>query len=266
MGTNIRWAVVAVTVAVTGTITVRAQDWETVDDFALADGGAAVQGVAVDGAGGIYVVGTASGHGIVRYSAVDAVGNVCVAGELINYVVTYGSNWTTFSATGTWFTRQYLAATGQWSTTDLFSYSTNMHGAALGAAIAPSGSAFVVGFGTADSGQQRWVVRRRAAPPPISLAAALEKEVNDLIARAAIARESARMLLATFNQIEAKMEQGESASACNGLLTFIKKVQELVKQGILSQSDGQPLLNVTDNLRRILRCPDRKGSASVPII
>jgi len=54
---------------------------------------------------------------------------------------TYGANWT-------WFTRQYSAATGEWSTTDLFSYSTNMQGVAMGTTIAGDGSTFVVGYGT----------------------------------------------------------------------------------------------------------------------
>src|ERR1051325_5636552 len=44
-------------------------NWETVDDFGLASGDAEAHGVATDAAGGIYVVGTASGHGIVRYRA-----------------------------------------------------------------------------------------------------------------------------------------------------------------------------------------------------
>ena len=33
----------------------------------------------------------------------------------------------------------------------------------MGTAIAPDGSTFVVGYGTSDSGQHRWVVRKRAA-------------------------------------------------------------------------------------------------------
>src|SRR5437868_13692734 len=54
-----------------GKLVVPAQDWQTVDDFALAGGPAEARGIAVDAAGRIYVVGTANGHGIVRYSADD---------------------------------------------------------------------------------------------------------------------------------------------------------------------------------------------------
>src|SRR5215831_16347441 len=59
----------AVATTLIGKFTVSAQGWRTVDDFALASGNAEAHGVAFDAAGGVYVVGTASGHGIVRYSA-----------------------------------------------------------------------------------------------------------------------------------------------------------------------------------------------------
>jgi hypothetical protein len=80
--------------------------------------------------------------------AVDAAGNICVVGQ-------------------PWLTRQYSAANDQW-TTDMFSYSTNTAETAMGTAIAPDGSTFVVGYGTSDSGQHRWVVRKQSAftPPP----------------------------------------------------------------------------------------------------
>jgi len=97
-----------------------------------------------------------------RSIAIDAAGNICVTGQFLDYYVLYGTNSTTYGANWTWFTRQYSAATGEWSTTDLFSYSTNMQGVAMGTAIAGDGSTFVVGYGTSDSGQRRWVVRKRA--------------------------------------------------------------------------------------------------------
>jgi len=62
------WIHLAVAATLIGSLVLRGQDWRTVDDFALA-GDAEAHGVAVDAAGGIYVVGTADGHGIVRYSS-----------------------------------------------------------------------------------------------------------------------------------------------------------------------------------------------------
>jgi len=188
--------------------------------------------------------------------AADAAGNVCVTGALIESWVTSG----TYRWKQSWYTRQYQAATDQWSTTDLFSYSanpTNMHGIALATTIAPSGSVFTVGFGTSDSGQQRWLVRKRAAPSPLAQARALEKAVNDMVARGTITGERASVLLALLDRIVADVEQGKSASVCNGLLTFSKIVQQLVKQGTLVETDGQLLMNGTDNLSLILGCRER---------
>ena len=111
-----------------------------------------------------------------RSIAIDAAGNMCAAGQFLDHWVIYGTNSATYGANWTWFTRQYSVASGQWSTTDLFPYSTNStntHAAAMGTAIAPDGSTFVVGYGTSDSGQRRWVVRKRAAsidPPRLQIA------------------------------------------------------------------------------------------------
>src|SRR6266853_5558506 len=63
------WISLAVAATLMGKLAVSAQDWQTVDDVALAVGDAEALGVAVDGAGRAYAVGTANGHGIVRSSA-----------------------------------------------------------------------------------------------------------------------------------------------------------------------------------------------------
>jgi hypothetical protein len=190
-----------------------------------------------------------------RSIAVDAAGNVCVTGEFLQNRVTYfPQGGYRYSTAISWFTREYLAATGQWSTTDIFSYSTNLYGMALGTAIAPSGSAFTVGFGTSDSGQQRWLVRKRVPSSPIALLGALQKEVNDLVARSAIAGKPASVLLGFLDAIGDKLERGKSAPVCGQLGAFSNKVQAYIKQGTLSPSDGQGLLNRADDLRQLLGC------------
>jgi hypothetical protein len=190
-----------------------------------------------------------------RSIAVDAAGDVLVTGVNFEYLVTYFPNGYSVSGGSTWFTRQYQAATGQWSTTDLFSYSTNKSGAALGAAIAPSGSMFTVGIGTSDSGQQHWIVRKQApVSPPTALLAALKKDVNDLIAQSAIARQPGSVLLGFLDGIDAKLARGNAAPVCGQLGAFINKVQAYMKQGALSPSNGQMLLNGADNLRQALGC------------
>jgi hypothetical protein len=190
--------------------------------------------------------------------AVDAAGNVCVTGEVIQNVATTNSGGVTYGSTQSWFTRQYSAATGQWSTTDLFSYSTNKYAIALGTTFAPSGGAFAVGYGTSDTGQQHWVVRKRAAASAAALARALQKEVTDLIGRSAIASARARVLLSTLDRIVAGMERGQSAAVCNSLRTFSQKVQQFVDQGVLAQSDAEFLISGTASLSLLLGCPEKQ--------
>src|SRR5204862_7860540 len=68
MGAKPRWIWQCMAATLMGQFVVVAQSWETVDDFALPGADAEAHGVAVDAAGRVYVVGTANGHGIVRYS------------------------------------------------------------------------------------------------------------------------------------------------------------------------------------------------------
>jgi hypothetical protein len=189
--------------------------------------------------------------------AVDAAGNVCVAGELIENVITTNSGGVTYSSKQSWFTRQYSVATGQWSTTDLFSYSTNT-AIALGTTFAPCGSLFVVGYATSDAGQQHWVVRKRAATSAAELVRALQQEVTDLLGRSAIASARAKVLLSMLDKMLAEMERGHSGVVCNSLRTFSKKVQQFVDQGTLAQSDAESLINGSANLRQILGCPEKQ--------
>jgi hypothetical protein len=196
--------------------------------------------------------------------AVDALGNVSVTGQLREPLVIYGTNGVMYSANVTWITRQFSVATGQWSTTDLFSYSTNINGSANGVAFAPSGSLFAVGYATSDLGQRRWIVRKQAAPGSIAQARALKNEVNDMIARAAISRERANVLLAILDRIVTGIEQGKSPSVCTWLRTFSNLVQQFVNQGTLAQSDGQSIMNAADNLRLLLRCPETQPGKSQP--
>lgn len=105
--------------------------------------------------------------------AVDAAGNVLVSGQLKTRWIISSTNGTTYGVNQSWFTRQYSTASGQWNTTDIFGYSTNAtsstntHAIAMGTAIAPNGSTFVVGYGTTESGQHRWVVRKGSTFRPL---------------------------------------------------------------------------------------------------
>jgi hypothetical protein len=116
--------------------------------------------------------GNGGDHAYPNSIAIDAAGDISVAGQLNVPWVISGTNGTTYGGNQFWFSRQYSAAADQWNTTDVFSYSTNStsstntHAAALGTAIAPGGSTFVVGYGAIESGQHRWVVRKQSPITP----------------------------------------------------------------------------------------------------
>jgi hypothetical protein len=101
-------------------------------------------------------------------------------------------------------------------------------------------------------------VRKRAAPSPAALVRALQKEVTDLIARSAISRDRARVLLSILDTMLAELDRGQSPTVCNNLRTFNKKVQQFVDQGALAQSDAELLINGTANLSLILGCQERQ--------
>jgi hypothetical protein len=186
----------------------------------------------------------------------DAAGNICVAGNSADpQADTNGFHYTIF----TWLTRQYSVTTGQWTTTDLFSYSTiptNMVTAAMGTAIAPDGSAFVVGFGTSDSGQRHWIVRKRGAATatPQDQAQALIGEVNSLMAAKTLPHGSGNALLASLRTALSSLNRGNANAACGQLAAFVGKVQSLTQQRQLSQANGQALVSAANDLRATLGC------------
>jgi hypothetical protein len=107
--------------------------------------------------------------------AVDAARSISVAGRSVFYNIYTDAGGTHYDSNWKWVTRQYSVGSGQWKTTDVFSYSsnpTNMHAAAMATAIAHDGTTFVVGYGSTESGQHHWIVRKSAAQPRLQIATA----------------------------------------------------------------------------------------------
>ena len=105
--------------------------------------------------------------------AVNAARSICVAGRSLFYNIYTDSGGTHYDSNWAWVSRQYSVASGQWNTTDVFSYSanpTNIHAAAMGTTIAHDGTTFVVGYGSTESGQRHWLVRKRAFQPRLQIA------------------------------------------------------------------------------------------------
>jgi hypothetical protein len=200
-----------------------------------------------------------SNSGGPRSITADAAGNICLVGYSADpHADTNGFHYTTF----TWLTRQYSIATGQWTTTDVFSYSTiptNMLTAAMGTAIAPDGSTFVVGYGTSDSGQRHWIVRKRAATAasPEEPAEALIAEVNSLMAGRTLPHGPGNALLASLRAALNSINRGNANAACGQLAAFVSKVQSIMRQGQLNQANGQALISDANDLRAALGCGNK---------
>jgi hypothetical protein len=191
---------------------------------------------------------------------VDAPGNICVGGNSANsFIITQTNGFTSFPVL-TWLTRQYSVATGQWRTTDLFSYSTNptnMLTVAMGTAIASDGGTFVVGWGTSDSGQRHWLVRKRAATAvatPQDQAQALIAEVNSLMTGRTLPHGSGNALLASLRAALNSINRGNAQAACGQLGAFVGKVQAFTGQGQLNQGNGQALITSANDLRAAMGC------------
>ena len=106
--------------------------WSTVDEFRLS--------------GGSY----AEGRGI----KIDSNNNVHITGM----ATSPQGNWN-------WVTRQRSAATGTWSTTDLFSLAPNQTTQGRSITADPAGNLFAAGYGYDAAGiLHGWMVRRKLAP------------------------------------------------------------------------------------------------------
>jgi hypothetical protein len=64
-----------------------------------------------------------------------------------------------------WVTRQRSAATGAWSTTDVFSLAANNNTQGKSITADPVGNLFAAGYGSDSAGVLHgWLVRKRPAP------------------------------------------------------------------------------------------------------
>ncbi len=104
--------------------------WSTVDQFTMTSGTSAeARGIAVDANNNVHVTGLAT------------------------------------STQKNWVTRQRSAATGAWSTSDLFSMSANRTTEGKSITADPAGNLFAAGFGADSAGALHgWLVRRKPAP------------------------------------------------------------------------------------------------------
>ena len=91
-------------------------------------------------------------------------------------------------------------------------------------------------------------------PPPPDPLDSLFTQVNALITGGTLTQEQGAGLLDKLNQIRAKIDAGQTASACNQVSAFINQVNGLINNGTLTSSQGQGLLDSANALKTKLGC------------
>jgi YVTN family beta-propeller protein len=61
-------------------------------------------------------------------------------------------------------------------------------------------------------------------------------------------------LIAKLEEVRAKLDHGKSGAACNQLNAFINQVNAFIKNGSLSQAQGQALIDAVNAVRTNLAC------------
>jgi YVTN family beta-propeller protein len=91
-------------------------------------------------------------------------------------------------------------------------------------------------------------------PPPPNPLDSLFTQVNALITGGTLTQEQGAGLLDKLNQIRAKIDAGQTGSACNQVSALINQVNGLINNGTLTSSQGQALLNAANALKTKLGC------------
>src|SRR5262249_37183178 len=82
---------------------------------------------------------------------------------------------------------------------------------------------------------------------PQELLASLIADVNALVAQGSLSRSSANGLLASLRAAQNSLNRGNTRATCGQVGAFINKTQPLIRNGRLSQSDGQSLISTAED-------------------
>jgi len=93
--------------------------------------------------------------------------------------------------------------------------------------------------------------------PPQDLLASLIADVNALVAQGSLSRSSANGLLASLRAAQNSINRGNTQATCGQVGAFINKTAPLIRNGRLSESDGQSLISTAEDLRTALGCGSR---------
>jgi YVTN family beta-propeller protein len=91
-------------------------------------------------------------------------------------------------------------------------------------------------------------------PPEVDPIESLIDQVEALVADGSLTQRQGAGLLDKIHEISAKIEAGQTGSACNQLSSFINQVSGFINNGTLTPAEGQPLIDTANVLRSDLGC------------
>jgi hypothetical protein len=89
---------------------------------------------------------------------------------------------------------------------------------------------------------------------PQELLTSLIANVNALIAQGSLSRSSANGLLASLRAAQNSLNRGNTQATCGQVGAFMNKAEPMIRNGRLSESDGQSLISTAEDLRTALDC------------
>ncbi len=100
--------------------------------------------------------------------------------------------------------------------------------------------------------------------PPVQIILDLITAVDSLAADDVLNKGQANSLITKLNGARRKLDLGQIDVACNLLSSFIAQVTDLVHEdGVLTEEQGQPLIESAARVRHALGCPEADDSQSV---
>jgi YVTN family beta-propeller protein len=82
----------------------------------------------------------------------------------------------------------------------------------------------------------------------------LTAQVQALVAGGSLTADQGAGLLDKLQQVQSKIDNGQTAAACNQLGSFINQVNALINSGSLAGSQGQALIDAANAIRSSLGC------------
>lgn len=88
----------------------------------------------------------------------------------------------------------------------------------------------------------------------VDLIGSLTARVQVLVATRTLTENQGALLIGKLEQVQTKINDGQTAAACNQLSSFINQVHSLINNGSLTEIQGQSLINAANAIKTSLGC------------